>query len=149
MKKLVFLFLLMPVFARAMCLEFYFDKDGQSHSIQCGSNRPEAQCYNGTYWNGEACEKIEIIKICEEQGGQWEQAQLRGAHISEALEPDTLRKRKAIIHMCVCPDKKVWDGRNCRSDIPLANQCTTFFGDGTIRMTEEFFGSKNCSRILK
>ena len=151
MKKFVFLFLLIlvPISAGAMCLDFYFDKDGQSHSVKCGSNRPETQCYDGTYWNGEACEKVEIIRICEEQGGHWEQAQLKGAQLSDAFKPDALTQQRSIIHMCACPDKKVWDGRNCRPDIPLSRQCTTFFGDGSIRMTEEFFGSRNCPRILK
>lgn len=139
MKNLLFLLMLIPTCVAAMCAESYLDKDGQSQLIRCGSNRPETQCYDKTYWNGEACVPVEIIKLCESQGGEWEQVQLRIPRSSD--------KGKAIINMCVCPNKKVWDGKTCRSDVPLDQQCTNFFGDGTIRMTKEFFGSDDCPQI--
>ena len=133
--------------ANALCLDFYFDKDGQTHSVPCGSKLPELQCSGTTYWNGQACEPIEIVKICELQGGEWEQVQLRGAHIEDAFESDELVRKRSIIHMCACPKRKVWDGKKCRSDVPLDQQCTNFFGNGTIRMTKEFFGSEDCPTI--
>ena len=152
MKKILFLLLLMPVSAGALCLDFYFDKDGQSQSVRCGSKIPELKCKNSdphSYWNGQSCEKVKIIEICEAQGGQWEQAQLRVAQMSDAFESGALARKRTIIHMCACPDKKVWDGRKCRSDIPKFEQCTTYMGDGSVRMTEDFFGSQDCPRVLR
>ena len=101
MKKFLGLLLLLPTMANALCLEFYFDKDGQTHSIQCGSMRPELQCYGTTYWNGQACVPIEIAKICESQGGEWEQVQLRPAQLEEAFESGTLTRNHSVIHMCI------------------------------------------------
>ena len=149
MKKLLFLLLLAPVSAGALCLEFYFDKDGQSQSVRCGSKIPELKCGDHSYWNGQACEKIKIIEICEAQGGKWKQAQLRVAQMPDAFKSGALAQKRTIIHMCACPDKKVWDGRKCRSDIPQFKQCTTYMGDGSVRMTEEFFGSEDCPRISR
>ena len=149
MKKFLFLLAFTPATAMALCLNFYFDKDGQTHSVQCGSNLPELKCHNNTYWNGRSCVPVPIIKKCEAQGGKWEQVQLRGANLSDAFESGKLVQKRAMIHMCVCPNKKVWDGKTCRSNVPTKRQCTNFFGDGTNRMTEEFFGSKDCPRIPK
>lgn len=147
MKKVLGLLLLLPAMANAMCLEFYYDKDGQTHSVQCGSNKPELRCQGTTYWNGRACVPIEIAKICESQGGEWDQVQLRGAQLGDAFKSGALARKRSVIHMCVCPNQKVWDGKKCRSDVPLNQQCTNFFGDGTIRMTKEFFGSEDCPPI--
>lgn len=150
MKKYLFLLLLMPVSARALCLDFYFDKDGQINSARCGSDLPELKCRfpeARSYWNGQTCEKVKIIEICESQGGEWKQVQLRVAQMQDAFESGALARKKTIIHMCVCSDGKVWDGQNCRSDIPRSEQCTSFLGDGTVRMTEDFFGSENCPRF--
>ena len=152
MKKILFLLLLMPSVAEALCLDFYFDKDGQNQSVRCGSDIPEIKCKRSdpySYWNGRSCEKIKIIESCEAQGGSWEQAQLRVPHMQDAFESGALSRKRAIIHMCACSNGKVWDGGKCRSDIPLSRQCTTYMGDGTVRMTEEFFGSKDCPRISR
>ena len=48
---------------------------------------------------------------------------------------------------CICPPKKVWDGESCRSDIPVAQQCS--LENGEARVTKKFIGSKNCKPILK
>lgn len=150
MKKILFLLLLTPASAGALCLDFYFDKDGQSQSVRCGSDIPEIKCKRSdpySYWNGRTCEKVEIIETCEAQGGKWEQAQLRVAEMPDAFKSGALARKRTIIHMCVCPNKKVWDGQRCRSDVPRSKQCTTYAGDGTVRMTEEFFGSADCPRF--
>ncbi len=143
MKKLVLLLMLIPFSAKALCLNFYLDKNGQTHSVRCGSNIPETQCRNGTYWDGASCQKVEIISICESQGGIWKQAQLGVAQ----AKGNTSKNKSSFINLCACPNQKVWDGYKCRSDIPLSQQCTTLFGDGSIRMTEGFVGSKGCTRI--
>lgn len=150
MKKLLFLLMLVPFSASALCLDFYFDKDGQAQSTRCGSDMPELRCKRSdpaSYWNGQACEKVEIIEICRSQGGEWKQTQLRVAEMPDAFKSGALARKKAIIHMCACPDEKVWDGQKCRSDIPRSKQCTTFAGNGSIRMTEDFFGSADCPRF--
>ncbi|MBO6087512.1 hypothetical protein J6P92_04095 [bacterium] len=147
MKKFVFLLMFWPISAMALCLEFYFDKDGQSQSLKCGSNRPEIKCSGETYWDGTSCQKVEIIEICKKQGGTWKQVQLRVAQLADAFESGALARKRAIINMCACPEQKVWDGQKCRSDIPTAKQCTGGFGDKSVRMTEEFFGSEDCPRV--
>ena len=147
MRKLLWLLMLLPTVANALCLDFYFDKDGQTHSIQCGSKRPELQCYGTTYWNGQTCAPIEIAKACESQGGKWAEVQLRGAQLEDVFKSGALAHKRSVIHMCDCPNQKVWDGKECRSDVPLNQQCTNFFGDGSIRMTKEFFGSEDCHPI--
>lgn len=147
MKKILFLLLLAPFSAGALCLDFYFDKDGQSRSVRCGTDIPELKCDPRSYWNGKSCEKIKIVEICEAQGGKWKQAQLRAAELPDAFESGALARKRSIIHMCACPDGKAWDGKKCRSDIPPTEQCADFTGD--IRMTESFFGSGNCPRPSK
>ena len=147
MKKFLFLLLFLPISGWSMCLEFYLDKDGQLHAVPCGQGGLMLNCGPEQYRDGEFCRDIEIIKSCKAQGGTWEQAQLRGADLADALNPDNLRNKKAIIHLCVCPNQTVWDGQNCRSDIPIQQQCTTFFGDGSIRITHDFFGPGECPRI--
>lgn len=149
MKKLIFLLMLIPFSAMALCLDFYLDKNGQLQSVKCGSQRPELKCKNGTYWDGKICRKVEIIKICKRQGGVWKQVQLRVARMSDAFEPGALARNRSIINMCVCPHSRVWDGKECRSDVPLAKQCTPAFGNTSVRMTEEFFGSKDCPRVQR
>ena len=147
MKKILGLLLLLPTIANALCLRFYYDKDGQMQSASCGAEGPELKCDGISYWNGQACVPVKIAQICEAQGGRWEQVQLRGAQLGDAFESGALARKRSVIHMCVCPDRKVWDGKKCRSDVPLNRQCTNFFGDGSIRMTKEFFGSKDCPPI--
>lgn len=150
MKKLLILLLLTPVSAGALCLDFYFDKDGQAQSVRCGTDIPEIKCKHSdpdSFWNGSACEKVEIIEKCRSQGGEWKQAQLRVAEMPDAFKSGALARKRTIIHMCACPAEKVWDGTTCRSDVPRAKQCTTFAGDGSIRMTEDFFGSADCPRF--
>ena len=148
MRKLLGLLLLLPTMANALCMEFYFDKDGQTHGVECAARRrPELRCREKNYWNGQACAPIEIVKICESQGGKWEAVQLRLAELGDAFESGALAAKRSVIYMCVCPNQKVWDGKECRSDVPVDQQCTNLFGDGTIRMTKEFFGSEDCPPI--
>ena len=141
MKKLVILLALIPFCANALCLHFYFDKYGQSHAVRCGTKIPEAQCSREEYWDGMACRKIEIIQSCKAQGGQWKEAQLR------VPDGKNTSGRRDFIYLCECPNKKVWDRKKCRSDIPRNKQCTNYMGDGTIRMTQEIFGAANCPRF--
>ena len=142
MKKFLFLAsLFFPFYANATCMEHYFDKNGDLHMIKCGSNRPELQCDDKTYWNGKSCAPIKIIKYCESLGGKWKQVQLR------VPLPNSKKPSFAII--CACPNKKVWDGKKCRKDIPLSQQCTNYGGNGTIRMTKSFFGSEDCPKVSK
>ncbi|MBO7097822.1 MAG: hypothetical protein J6W11_04210 [Alphaproteobacteria bacterium] len=148
MKKFILALMLWPACSMALCLDFYLDENGQSQSVKCGSNKPETKCINGTYWNGTSCQKIKIIQICESQGGTWKQVQLRVAQLSDAFKSGELSRKRAIINMCVCPNQQVWDGQNCRSDIPPSKQCTAAFSDKSVRMTEEFFGSDDCPRLF-
>ena len=149
MKKLVFFLMFLPLPVMSLCLEFYLDENGQAQSIQCGSQRPELKCDKKSYWDGTSCQKVKIIQICENEGGVWKQVQLRGAEFSDAFKSGELARKRSIINMCVCPGQKVWDGQKCRSDIPLSKQCTAGFSNTSVRMTEEFFGSKDCPRIKK
>lgn len=131
-----------PAYASAVCLEFYLDKDGQIHPAKCNSDRPEVLCRQlnkETYWNGKACVIPKVIKDCKSQGGYWKQVQLR--------VPGESDKGRNFINMCICPNKEVWDGKKCRSDIPISQQCTDLLGEGVIRMTKEVYGSKNCPPI--
>ena len=154
MKKLVFLLMLLPAYGNAVCYEMYFDKNGQSHSQRCGA-MPHAQCIEreddeggivnkGMYWAGQSCQKVKIIASCEKQGGKWQRVHLEGKPISP----------ESFANMCVCPGREVWDGKRCRSDIPLSRQCkgSTFDDMGNtynVRITEGIYGSQKCPRFLK
>ena len=129
----------MPVSAMAMCVNFYWDKDGQVHSVICGSNMPELSCDDATYWDGETCKAVEIIQTCEEQAGEWDQV--------EIISPES--NQNSIFNTCICPDKKVWDGKTCRSDIPRSKQCAVFVGEEVVRVTISVLGSKECVPVPK
>ena len=47
---------------------------------------------------------------------------------------------------CFCPKRLVWDGKSCRSDIPLSKQCG--LEGGIVRVTKEFVGSGKCEPVL-
>ena len=64
MKQFLFLLLLLPMTGWSMCLEFYLDKNGQSHAVQCGQGGLMLKCGPEQYWDGETCRDIEIIKSC-------------------------------------------------------------------------------------
>ena len=142
MKKfLLFLLVFIPTAAPAPCMHGYLDKDGQFQGVPCGEHKLDAKCsetYRGHYWDGKSCRKIEIIQRCENQGGTWEQVLIWGG-----------KRKRPLTGMCLCPDKKVWDGKNCRADIPLSRQCVNSETNGYARMTEEFFGARNCPRESK
>ena len=143
MKQILGFLLLLPTMANALCLDFYFDKDGQTHAIRCGSNWPEVQCRGTTYWNGQACVPIEIAKICESYSGEWSET-----HVDTVigLTSDNIKRvLHESLHVCACPDQLVWDGEKCRSDIPLDQQCTVWSDNTPIQMTKEFCDSKNLS----
>lgn len=160
MKKLALLLMLISGYANALCLTSYLDEEGQFHTIRCGGDTPEEKCSRmvadrseervymngGMYWNGKSCEKVKVIEICEKQGGKW-------------IRVSLLKRPPASINTCVCPDDKVWDGKKCRSDIPVLQQCIGHFdsevpndpkiGSGYVRMTEGVYGSKNCPRVTQ
>lgn len=146
-----FIFIVLILFSidvNAMCMRFYYDKDGQSHGAKCGSDLPEQNCKGYTYWDGKQCVTIQIVQSCLEQGGKWQQAQFRVPGVQEVLDDvNSIYKNRHFYNVCVCPNKGVWDGRKCRYDIPRKKQCTNFAGDGTIRYTEELYGSSNCPRF--
>lgn len=143
----VWILLAIPVGVNAMCLEFFFSEDGQTHGVPCNSGLPEVSCPTEYYWNGSSCQPVPVIRSCKEQGGTWEQVQLRGIPLSDALNPERSLQRRSLLHICICPNKTVWDGQNCRSDIPPSQQCSTFFGDGSIRVTHDFFGPGSCPAV--
>ncbi len=142
MKALILFLTFFPLYANAVCLEFYYDKNGQSHSVRCNSGLAQVQCKGSTYWDGYTCREVEIIKSCKNQGGIWKQVQLRSGNVRNKGSYEHM-----FVNMCVCPNQKVWDGVKCRNDIPKSRQCTNFLGDGSIRMTKEFVGNENCTKI--
>ena len=73
------------------------------------------------------CIKISPENACHYQGGYW--------------VADTLPS------FCICPQQQVWDGKICRSDIPLAQQCS--LENGEARVTKKFIGPRNCKPVLK
>ena len=112
MKKLVLILglCLFPfsVYAVAFtCLEFYYDKDGQTHDIDCrqAHQSPDVKCSNegDFYWDGKACREVAVIKNCQKQGGSWMQVQLL---------PKPIFK-----NTCICPKNRFWDGEKCVSQI--------------------------------
>ena len=141
MKSLLFILTFFPICANAVCLEFYYDKNGQQHSAKCNSGIIQLQCKGHTYWDGYGCKEVEIIKFCKNQGGVWKQVQLRAGNMRNQ------QNNQMFVNMCVCPNQKVWDGYKCRTDVAKSNQCTSFLGDGSIRMTKEFFGQGDCFKI--
>ena len=142
MKVLILFLTFFPLYANAVCLDFYYDKNGQSHSVRCNSGLPQVQCRKPLYWDGYACSEVEIIKSCENQGGNWKEVQLRTGNMR-----DKNAYKQMFVNMCVCPNNLVWDGKICRNDVPKSDQCTNFLGDGSIRMTKEFFGNGNCTKV--
>lgn len=140
--------ILFSIDVNAMCMRFYYDKDGQSHGAKCGAGLPEQNCEGYTYWDGRQCIAIQIIQSCIEQGGKWQQVQFRVSGIQDVLDDvNNIYKNRYFYNVCVCPNKGVWDGKKCRYDIPREHQCTNYAGDGTIRYTEELYGSVNCPRF--
>jgi len=125
--KAIFLFVLacIAVPAQAECLEFYFDKDGNQHSTPCNTKSAEVKCaWQSAYWNGRSCVKLpqlEQVQRCQSQGGEW--------------DPSTIKTKP----ICICPQQQVWDGKNCRSDIPPSQQCV--FEHGLIRVTKNLVAS--------
>lgn len=145
LKKYFLIAMLMLISAPSysVCLKFYYDRQGQTHSVRCGSDHPALSCPQNNYWDGTQCRIVPIIRECLKQGGNWEQIQLRvpkPGGSNNAGGP-------TFFNVCACPDQKVWDGRYCRSDIPLAQQCTNIGGNGRIRVTQIFFGSDNCPKV--
>lgn len=109
MKKLILAIVLfsMSVSGTAFaCLEFYYDKDGQMHDINCKNARtsPDIKCRNkgNFYWNGKNCQEIEVIKNCENSRGTWRQVQ---------LYPKPVFK-----NTCVCR-KGFWNGKKCVTNV--------------------------------
>lgn len=114
MKKLVLCLVLFPFCAHAMCLQFYYDKYGQSHSERCSAKySPQVECSKkgDFYWDGLKCSEIVPAQNCKMQGGEW-----RGIQIVEM-------SGAGFYNVCLCPNRKVWDGLNCVTNVAYSQRC--------------------------
>lgn len=103
---LALVFVMLPISAHSVafaCMEFYYDKDGQTHKIECkyARNNPDVKCHEkgDFYWDGQGCRKIEVVENCKRQGGSWREVQL-------LPEP-------VFVNTCICSKNLMWNGKSC------------------------------------
>jgi len=123
MKKWCLIFFLLPTCAQAMCLQFYNDKNGQSHAVRCGQQMPEVECKQkgDFYWDGQTCREIEPIKNCKAQGGEWYEVQIRyDMSINEVLNNPENTLSGGFKNVCICPKYHFWNGVHCAAEAQTA-----------------------------
>ena len=155
MKKWCLLFILLPMYAEAVCLQGGLDRNGQRQLHPCSAHlSPEIACNEkgDSYWDGQSCRKVEIIQACKAQGGEWIGIQI----LDKAYPINLLKQTKSLCasgfcNICLCSGQKVWNGRQCLANVlPEQNcridtWCEAKRRDITVAVTPNFLGLRNCA----
>lgn len=103
----IFIILSFATDAYSFMPRFYFDEQGQ---LRDNGNAAQQDCFRKRlYWNGKTCQKIIPVETCKAQGGEWYQVQMV--------------VRNYMKYICLCPQDKFWDGKNCVNNLPQAKKC--------------------------
>lgn len=156
MKKWCLLFILLPMSVHAACFHGVLGQNGQTQMRACVElTEAERICSEGkdSYWDGQACRKVEVIQSCKAQGGEWIGIQI----MDNSYPRELLRQAKSVCassfcNICLCPGGKTWDGQQCLANAEPARNCGVDawcemkMTDMTVAVTSEFLGFKRCAR---